>query len=183
MNPPRPERLKDRYPAIRSKAGAANYAEWMKSRVHPTYKTKYRVGNWPEYERALVQRGDITLWLSAGATDAWTPSPSGRRGAARKFSDLAIETALTLRLVFGLPLRQAEGFLRSVLSVMRVDLEASDHTTLSRRSQDLAIACHARREPPWCPRTKKGSEIYRDIPGYTEICRDIVGWAPGVSAQ
>ena len=142
MNPPRPERLKDRYPAIRSKAGAANYAEWMKSRVHPTYKTKYRVGNWPEYERALVQRGDITLWLSAGATDAWTPSPSGRRGAARKFSDLAIETALTLRLVFGLPLRQAEGFLRSVLSVMRVDLEASDHTTLSRRSQDLAIACH-----------------------------------------
>ena len=114
----------------------------MKSRVHPTYKTKYRVSNWPEYERALVQRGDITLWLSAGATDAWTPSPSGRRGAARKFSDLAIETALTLRLVFGLPLRQAEGFLRSVLSVMRVDLEAPDHTTLSRRSQDLAIACH-----------------------------------------
>ena len=53
----------------------------MKSRVHPRYKTKYRVGNWPEYERALVQRGDITLWLSADATDAWTPSPSGRRGA------------------------------------------------------------------------------------------------------
>ena len=95
----------------------------MKSRVHPKYKTKYHVGNWPEYERALVRRGDITLWLSADAIDAWTPRPSGRRGGQRKFSDQAIETALTLRLVFGLPLRQAEGFLRSVLSVMRVDLD------------------------------------------------------------
>ena len=104
----------------------------MKSRVHPKYKTKYHVGNWPEYERALVRRGDITLWLSADAIDAWTPRPSGRRGGQRKFSDQAIETALTLRLVFGFPLRQAEGFLRSVLSVMRVDLDTPDHTTLSR---------------------------------------------------
>ncbi|MCH7749401.1 MAG: transposase [Acidobacteria bacterium] len=68
----------------------------------------------PEYERALVQRGDITLWLSADAIAAWTPAPSGRRGGQRKFSNHAIETALTLRLVFRLPLRQAEGCLRSV---------------------------------------------------------------------
>ena len=40
----------------------------MKSRVHPTYKTKYHVGNWREYERALVHRGDVTVWLSADAT-------------------------------------------------------------------------------------------------------------------
>ena len=106
------------------------------------YKTKYRVGNWPKYDRALVQRGDITLWLSADATDAWKPSPSGRRGGQRKFSDHTIETALTLRLLFKLPLRQAEGFLRSVLSLMRVDLDAPDHTTLSRRSQHLDVECH-----------------------------------------
>ena len=73
----------------------------MKSRVHPKYKTKYHVANWPEYERSLVQRGDVTLWLSADAIDAWTPRPSGRRGGQRKFSDHAIETALTLRLVLG----------------------------------------------------------------------------------
>ena len=113
----------------------------MKSRVHPKYKTKYRVGNWPEYERALVQRGDVTLWLSVDAIDAWKPAPSGRRGAQRQFSDQAIETALTLRLVFRLPLRPAEGFLRSVRSVMGVDLEAPDHTTLSRRSQCLEVRC------------------------------------------
>ncbi len=113
----------------------------MKSRVYPTYKTEYRVGNWPEYERALVQRGDVTLWLSAETTDRWRPSPSGRPGGQKKFSDQAIETALTLRLVFRLPLRQAEGFLRSVLSLMGVDLEAPDHTTLSRRSQRLEVRC------------------------------------------
>ena len=111
----------------------------MRSKVHPQYKTKYRVGHWSAYEQALVQRGDVTLWLSADATDAWRPSPAGRPGAPKTFSDCAIETALTLRLVFRLPLRQAEGFLRSVLSLMGVDLEAPDHTTLSRRSQSLAV--------------------------------------------
>ena len=93
----------------------------VNSRVHPKYKTKYHVGNWPEYERALVGRGDVTLWLSDDAMDAWRPAPSGRPGGPRKFSDLAIETALTLRLVFRLPLRQTEGFLRSVLVLMRTD--------------------------------------------------------------
>ena len=111
----------------------------MRSKVHPQYTTKYRVGHWSAYEQALVQRGDVTLWLSADATDAWRPSPSGRPGAPKTFSDCAIETALTLRLVFRLPLRQAEGFLRSVLSLMGVDLAAPDHTTLSRRSQSLAV--------------------------------------------
>ena len=111
----------------------------MKSRVHPTYKTKYRVGNWRAYERSLVQRGDVTLWLSADARDAWRPSPSGQPGGQQRFSDLAIQTALTLRLVFHLPLRQAEGFVRSVLSLMYVDLETPDHTTLSRRSRHLDV--------------------------------------------
>ena len=111
----------------------------MKSRVHPKYKTKYRVSNWAEYDRALVQRGDITLWISEDAIFSWKPAPTGLRGGQKKFSDHAIETALTLRLVFNLPLRQAEGFLRSVLSLMGVALEAPDHTTLSRRSQSLNV--------------------------------------------
>ncbi len=111
----------------------------MNSRVHPKYKTKYRVSNWAEYDRALVQRGDITLWFSPDAADFWKPGPSGKRGGQRKFSDQAIETALVLRLVFKLPLRQAEGFLRSVLSLMALDLEAPDHITISRRSQQLDV--------------------------------------------
>ena len=72
--------------------------------------------------------------------DGWKPPPSGQPGGPRKFSDLSIETALTLRLVFRLPLRQTEGFLRSVLALMRTDLDAPDHTTLSRRGQHLDLA-------------------------------------------
>ena len=111
----------------------------MKSRVHPKYKTRYHVGNWPEYDRALVQRGDVTLWLSADAIDAWKPDASGKPGGQRRFSDVAIETALTLRLVFRLPLRQTEGFVRSILAMVRADLDAPDHTTLSRRAQQLNV--------------------------------------------
>jgi hypothetical protein len=84
------------------------------------------VSNWAEYDRALVRRGDITLWISEDAIESWKPAPTGRRGGQKKFSDHAIETALTLRLVFNLPLRQAEGFLRSMLALMDVDLEAPD---------------------------------------------------------
>ena len=122
--------------------GQMGHDPGTKSRVHPKYKTKYRVSNWSKYDRALVERGDITLWISEDAIASWKPAPTGRRGAQRKFSDHAIETALTLRLVFNLPLRQAEGFLRSVLSLMSVELEAPDHSTLSRRSQDLNVDLH-----------------------------------------
>ena len=107
-----------------------------------TYKTRDRVGNWRVYERALVSRGDVTLWLSPDARAAWGVPPSGRPGGQPRFSDLAIETALTLRLVFHVPLRQTEGFVRSILTVMRAGLDAPDHTTLSRRSQMLDVAGH-----------------------------------------
>ncbi|MFT7671355.1 MAG: hypothetical protein ACI8X5_004072 [Planctomycetota bacterium] len=111
----------------------------MNSRIHPKYKTRYRVTNWAEYDQSLVQRGDITVWISPEAIEAWAAKPRRRRGAPRKYSDLAIETALTLRAVFRLPLRQTEGFLRSVLALMDLSLEAPDHTTLSRRSSKLRV--------------------------------------------
>ena len=40
----------------------------MRSRVHPTYKTKYRVANWASYDRTLVHRGDVTVWVSPAGT-------------------------------------------------------------------------------------------------------------------
>ena len=89
-----------------------------RSRVHPKYKTNYRVRNWPAYDRSLAARGDLTVWITPEALEAWRPSPTGCRGAQPKFSDLAIETALTLSVVFHLPLRQAECFLRLILRVM-----------------------------------------------------------------
>ena len=58
----------------------------MKSKVHPTYKTKYRVANWPAYNQTLVRRGDVTVWLSSEAIAAWTPRRSGRRGGCLRHS-------------------------------------------------------------------------------------------------
>ena len=72
----------------------------VKSRVHPQYKTTYRVGNWAEYDRALVQRGDVTLWLTPDAIATWAAAGVGRRSGQLQYSDLAIETALTLSLIF-----------------------------------------------------------------------------------
>ena len=112
----------------------------MKSRVHPTYKTRCRVRNWASYEHTLIQRGDVTVWLSADAIAAWEPEAGDRRGGQRQYSDIAIETALTLRLIFHLPLRQAEGFLTSLFALMSLDLPAPDHTTLSRRGQLLDVS-------------------------------------------
>src|SRR5919106_436020 len=114
---------------------------------HPKYKTTYRVKNWHEYDQSLRDRGDITLWISQDAINAWTPPMSGTRGAQPVYSDVAIETALTLRLLFRLPLRQTEGFLRSLLTLMGVTLPCPDHTTLSRRNATVAIRQHVERAP------------------------------------
>ena len=66
----------------------------MKSRVHPKHTTKYRVGNWPAYDRALVQRSDVTLWLAPEAIARWEAADVGKRGGQLQYSDVAIETAL-----------------------------------------------------------------------------------------
>ena len=88
---------------------------------------------------AFRSRGDVTIWLSEQAVAAWTPPKNGLRGGQRRYSKLAILTALTLRVVFRLPLRQTEGFLDSLLSLMGLDLKASNHTTLSRRNQTVEV--------------------------------------------
>ena len=111
----------------------------MQSSVHPKYKTKYHVGNGPAYDRALVQRGDITVWLAPDAIATWEAVGVGQRGGPLQHSDLAIETALTLRLIFHLPLRQTEGFLTSIFGMLGLELSAPDHTTLSRRGQHLDL--------------------------------------------
>ncbi len=110
-----------------------------KTKVSPKYKTKYRVKNWPSYDIALKQRGDITVWFDEEAICAWKATPSGRPGGPRKYSDLAIVTALTLRTVFHLPLRQTEGFVASLIGLMGLSLKSPDHTTLSRRSRDVEV--------------------------------------------
>ena len=109
------------------------------SRVNRQYKKKYRIRNWREYERGLRSRGDVTIWLSEDAIAAWVPTKNGLRGGQRRYSNLAVRTALTLRVVFSLPLRQTEGFLDSLLRLMGLNLKAPDHATLSRRNPIVAV--------------------------------------------
>ncbi len=116
--------------------------------MHPTYTTTYRVGNWAEYDRALVRRGDVTLWLTPDAIATWAAAGVGRWSGQLQSSDLAIETALTLSLIFHVPLRQTEGVLTSIFGMLGVDLTAPDHTTLSRRGQHLALALRRARLTP-----------------------------------
>ena len=114
------------------------------SLVHPRYKTEYRVRNWREYEQGLRARGDVTVWFSKGAISNWISRSTGAPGGPRLYSDLvlvAIETSLTLRTVFGLPLRQTEGLVGSLLRRLCLEqLPVPDHSTLSRRAQSLDVA-------------------------------------------
>jgi hypothetical protein len=89
----------------------------------------------------------LPLWISQDAIDAWTPPQTGKRGAQPVYSDVAIATARTLRLLFRLPLRQTEGFLHSLLTLMDVTLPCPDHTTLSRRHATVAIQQQGDRAP------------------------------------
>jgi hypothetical protein len=108
------------------------------ARRHRIPRARYRITNWPAYEAGLRRRSDLTLWLDEAALAGWTaPKQSSPDGQAR-YSELAIELVLTLRLVFHLALRQAEAFSRSVLRLLGLALSVPDHTTLSRRGRAFA---------------------------------------------
>jgi hypothetical protein len=112
----------------------------MKYRKRSQYKYAkfpYRIRNWPEYEAGLRRRGDLTIWFSDDAIKSWRAPTSGRPGGQRIYANIAIEAALTIRMVFHLPLRQTEGFLRSLADILEVEIPIPDDTTLSRRLKTL----------------------------------------------
>ena len=102
-------------------------------------KQKHRVTNWAEYDAGLRARGSLTVWFTAEAIEAWRAEPRTGRGGQPASSDLAIATALTLRAVFRLALRQTEGLIGSVLQPLGLDLPVPDHSTISRRAETLEV--------------------------------------------
>ena len=111
--------------------------ELHKRNRNPKYKKKYKVTNWKEYESSLRNRGSLTLWISPSVIKTWKAKSSKSRGRQHQFSDQAIQTILSLRLVFHRPLRQTEGFIASIFQLMKLSLPVPDHTTLSRRGRTL----------------------------------------------
>jgi hypothetical protein len=109
------------------------------ARRHHIPKQKRKVTNWGEYDASLRQRGSLTLWFSDEAIAGWQAAPRTTPGGQAWYSPLAILTALTLRAVFRLALRQTEGLIGSIIRLLGLTLAVPDHSTLSRRAETLDL--------------------------------------------
>ena len=134
----------------------------VKRRHRTRRPTPYRLRNWSAYEASLKQRGSLTVWFSSAAVAAWGYEGPAQRGGQYVYSDVAIETALTLRAIYHLALRQTEGFVESILRLMGVGLPVPDHTTLSRRQGTLAVVLPTRpaKEPIHLVVDSSGLKVY-----------------------
>jgi len=106
------------------------------ARRHHIPKMSFKVQNWPAYEAGLRRRGSLTLWIEDSALEHW--QSFGQGGQAR-YTDAAIQTSLMVRTAFKLPLRQTEGLMASILTLMDLTISAPDHTTVSRRAVTLPV--------------------------------------------
>jgi Transposase DDE domain len=101
-------------------------------------KARYRIRNWNEYNKSLIQRGSLTVWFSEDAIKKWlAPKGAGKRGRPELFSDDAILTAIMIRFVFHLPLRALQGFLASLVMMLAVALPIPCYTQICRRAKSL----------------------------------------------
>ncbi len=108
-------------------------------RRHHIPRQRFKVTNWREYDASLRGRGSLTVWFTEEVIAAWKAEPRTTRGGQPTYSGLAILTALTLRAVFRLALRQTEGLIGSVIGLLGLDLAVSDHSTLSRRAMTVQV--------------------------------------------
>src|ERR1700761_5765173 len=108
-------------------------------RRHHIPRQQHKVTNWPAYEAGLRQRGSLTVWFTDEVVAAWAAEPRTTHGGQPRYSPLAILTALTLRSVFRLAYRQAEGLIGSIIGLLGLTLPVPDHTTLRRRSAGLEV--------------------------------------------
>lgn len=105
-------------------------------------KDRYKVKNWSSYNEGLKHRGSLTLWVNKDVINQWEQQCRDEikpRGGQRQYSDLAIEACLLLRKVYHLPLRQTEGFVKSIFSLAGIKVAVPDYTTLCRRSNGLKV--------------------------------------------
>jgi len=147
------------------------------------------VTNWAAYDIALRQRGSLTVWFTETAIAAWKAEPRATRGGQPRYSSLAITTALTLRAVFRLALRQTEGLMASLLRLLGLDLAAPDHSTISRRGETLPVSRPAsgQRNRSTCWWTAQGSSSAVPVNGWSKSTpqgrlgpgeSSISGWTP-----
>lgn len=103
-------------------------------------RKQYCVRNWSEYNKALVNRGSLTIWFDEKTIEEWhNTQPSGQRGRPYSYSNTAILCGLAFRNLFRLPLRATEGFISSLIKLLQLPIAAPNYTTLSRRQTSIEI--------------------------------------------
>lgn len=104
-------------------------------------KQKFKITNWSAYNKAMKQRGSLTVWLDGAAIAAWTDStlPKGR-GRPLHYTDMAITTVLMMKRVFNLPLRPLQGFVDSIFKLMGLSLRCPDYSLVSKRAKSVNIS-------------------------------------------
>jgi hypothetical protein len=127
-------------------------------------ESRYRVTNWREYNESLVRRGDITFWFDEDVIDAWEhDNAEWKVGRPYVYSDLAIETLLTLRELFRLPYRQTEGLGRSLAALMGANIAIPDFTSLQKRAAKMDVRINitsAARQPIHIVVDGSGLKVY-----------------------
>ncbi|QLK87727.1 IS5 family transposase [Arsenophonus endosymbiont of Aphis craccivora] len=104
-------------------------------------KQKFKITNWPAYNKALRQRGSLTVWLDESAIAGWTDSSSPEgRGRPLYYSDMAVTTVLMMKRVFNLSLRALQGFVDSIFKLMSLPLCCPDYSLVSRRAKSVNIS-------------------------------------------
>lgn len=118
-------------------------------------KRTYRLRNWSDYNKALVRRGSLTLWVSDGIIAQWREMErTGKRGAPRTYSETAMLCMATLQEVYHLPLRATAGLMQSVVKLLGGGLAVPDYTTLCRGRKLLEV------ELPRRCRKNKGEPLH-----------------------
>lgn len=98
---------------------------------------KYRTTNWAAYNAALKARGSLTVWLDRDMQ--WLATPNGKPGRQQTFSDASIQFCLSIKCLFGLPLRQSLGLVQSLLTLAQLDWPVPDFSTVCRRQAKLQV--------------------------------------------
>ena len=106
-------------------------------------RQRYKTTNWRDYNAALKRRGSLTIWLDPEMQ--WEATPSGKRGRQQVFSAASIQACLRMKVLSGLALRQAIGFVESLLQLIGLDRKEPDFSTLCRRHKALVVDIASRR--------------------------------------
>jgi hypothetical protein len=122
-------------------------------------KNNHRIRNWAQYNKALINRGSLTVWFDEKSVEDWhNTEHSGKRGRPMKYSNAAITCALMLRNLFRVALRATQGLVSSLIELLRLPISAPTYTTLSRRQGTITI-------PPYVKNSKDPVHLVIDSSG------------------